>query len=794
MKRLVKLTLFLLFLMVISLNNTVVSFASEYAETVNLSTGKPYTNVRVVSSYFPDTDNKELTDGVFGTKIYLSDPAWTGVAHRETASGMVYDEWPLYTTVIDLEKVCSITEVSANFVRDLDLRIGFPGSVKVYASLDNENWQKLCYTNFINDHIPDGIYSFGWNVPDVEPNHTVDLACGDVINARYVRFDFETRADMTLIDEITVMGYDGVVDFAEDPYNIRKLENGTIMRSGEPTGRVTDLVLLNYTPTKFWSKESYLPYLAYLDADGNVKDTLFDTVCLVANMGPNGRVFDVENDMVTIDDWKWYLDRTFVGENSEYNILNETAKQVSFDLNDPDYRVKLVVMMPYPPAGATNFGTLNGKKLDLSVEEDWKYAVDWYLKEVFNYIKSKDDYIDFCGFYWINEYPNQMERIIYANSQISKLGCKSYWIPYFHSAGYLANETLGFDAITLQPNHFFSDSTGNTLGAGGTKIVETVAKLGAYADFGVEFEFDLRLDTDVNAYNRFLDYLNTAANMGYQGPGYFRNWYEAGGGVYGVCYSKAPEIRMLYDNIYEVIKGNYESREYIEKLNDNLLLNKPYTHNGTKWYTDRSNDAKCVYLTDGEVNGSFYGNNYFGLEQEDAAIEFEFEETSLKEIHIIAFKDLNAGVNLPKNIKISAKQNGEWKVIYDGEYPDSLRAVFTADTKIKTSGLRFEFERKGGFLFLKEIMAYEENNAVKFDADLISPCVLGDVTGDGVINSTDVLQINRKIANLSSLFDLTTDRELRLKAADVTGDTIINGADVLQINRKIANLSSILDK
>ncbi len=769
------------------------------ADAVNLSVGKPYTNTRVVSQFFPDTGNIELTDGIFGTKSYLADSAWTGTSYLETESGMVYDEWPLYTTVIDLQSVCSITEVYGNFVRDMNLGVGFPASVTVYASTDNENWMKLCYTHSIFDHIPDGIYRFGWHIDDVDSNHTVDLVGNSPIKARYIRYDFETRSDMHLIDEITVMGYEGITDDAVTPHSTRKLENDEIMRSGEATGFVNDLVLINYTPNKFWTTETLKPYLTYIDPDGNSLDTLYDTVCFVANESENGRVFDIENNVVTINDWKWYLDRTFSGENSEVYILNETAKQASIDLNNPDYKVNLVVMMPYPPKNATNFGVLNGKSLNLSVEEDWKYAVEWYLNEVINRIENGNyHYIDFKGFYWINEYPNEISRIIYTNELIHSLELKSYWIPYFHSRGYLWQETLGFDAITLQPNHFFSDSYGNTLGAGGTKVVETVAKLGAYANIGVEMEFDLRLDIDKDAYNRFLDYLNTAANMGYQGTGYYRNWYEAGGGIYGLAYSKAPEIRTLYDNVYELMKGCYEPREYISGLNENLLSGKSYTHNATKWYADRSDDTNCIYLTDNEVAGNFYGNAYFGTENQDATVEFDLSASpiSLREIHVVAFKDKSAGVNLPKNLKIHAKSSkaGDWELIYDGAFPDANRAVFTSYADIKAYGLKFEFTRDGGFLFIKEIMAYENKNAVKSDAELISrDWLFGDVNSDGFINNADVIQINRKNANLSSIFDIEEGREHRLKAADVTRDNFINNADVFQINRKTANMSSLLD-
>lgn len=75
----------------------------------------------------------------------------------------------------------------------------------------------------------------------------------------------------------------------------------------------------------------------------------------------------------------------------------------------------------------------------------------------------------------------------------------------------------------------------------------------------------------------------------------------------------------------------------------------------------------------------------------------------------------------------------------------------------------------------------------------------GDVDYDGTVGHLDVLQINRKIANLTSVVNAgdAQDQADRFAAANVTAingtDTILDYMDVLQINRKIANLSSIFD-
>ena len=71
----------------------------------------------------------------------------------------------------------------------------------------------------------------------------------------------------------------------------------------------------------------------------------------------------------------------------------------------------------------------------------------------------------------------------------------------------------------------------------------------------------------------------------------------------------------------------------------------------------------------------------------------------------------------------------------------------------------------------------------------------GDVTKDGNVNNSDVIQINRSINNMNSVFSQAADLAYRLKVANVTAitgsDIVVNNADAMQINRKINNMSSV---
>lgn len=71
----------------------------------------------------------------------------------------------------------------------------------------------------------------------------------------------------------------------------------------------------------------------------------------------------------------------------------------------------------------------------------------------------------------------------------------------------------------------------------------------------------------------------------------------------------------------------------------------------------------------------------------------------------------------------------------------------------------------------------------------------GDVTGDGLVNGTDAMQVNRYAAGKTSVFT-QGDAALiayRLLVGDVTKDTFVNGTDAIQVNRYAAGKTSVFD-
>ncbi|MEG2597027.1 MAG: DUF4855 domain-containing protein, partial [Oscillospiraceae bacterium] len=530
---------------------------------------------------FPD-DGTKLTDGNRG--VYsLDDPAWVGFEQAKTMSGKATDRWALKTIVVDLEEVHSINKIVLSAIS-----CGFAGRkcspwcITMFASMDGENWMPLSRNSSMGVGVT-GLFNYGWRNPDENNGKSQDLTDDKEASykARYVRIDLELK-EWNLIDEIEIYGVKGEAEGAKDLTNLSTLENSKRYQqvSEEKTNGVQDMVLCyngwygidaNNTVRGNWAPEQYRPYLTYVNPDGTVEDTMFDTVCLLGLRSPYGASYTGvwEGNIVkaVAKDWEWYLDKTLKKGGDVYN-LNEAAKKASQELGDPNYKVKLTVMFPGIDQQVTNFGSLEGSRyLDLSEEADREYATDWWLDKVFTSIKENDyQYIELVGMYELNEQLDFRDSVQYTSNKVHSYGdYKYYWIPHYRSCGYLWGADYGIDCTAFQPNHFFTEPEDDMdFGALGTKQVENALKLASYANIGIEFECDDGMFDRPNKYNQGLDYLNAFEKLNADGPGVYRNWYQGLRTLSDCASSNNVVMRRYYDYCYQMMQGTYTQKEYID--------------------------------------------------------------------------------------------------------------------------------------------------------------------------------------------------------------------------------------
>ena len=169
--------------------------------------------------------------------------------------------------------------------------------------------------------------------------------------------------------------------------------DGQFLQTGENTGDVQDMVLC-YTGWYGFDAEGgeavgdltltkLRPLLTYIDENNKAVDTMFDTVLLLALKSQYGRYYaDSSQALANATDWHWFMDKTF-DEGGDMDTLNEAARIASGELNDPNYKVKMVLM--YPTAynkEQPKFGSLDGERnLTFRTEDDYDYALNWWINE-----------------------------------------------------------------------------------------------------------------------------------------------------------------------------------------------------------------------------------------------------------------------------------------------------------------------------------------------------------------------------------------------------------------------------
>lgn len=530
----------------------------------NLVSGMDYEISIDAHKNYPDS-GKELTDGIYGTKSYYN-KAWQG--HNKSAG----EE---RAVIFDLGEPKSIKRISANFLHYPSAGMKYPSRTIVEVSNDKENWGELAeiLTKKSLDYEYPAIQEYYWDgAEDGVPTLPIDV---NMVYAQYVRIRFSIDAPWVFIDEIEIWGTDGKLPGAEilppsedDPAQGLP-EGADYMRCGETTGNINNLVLLYNHVNRVWTKDDILPYLAYVDKKGEIKDSFFDGVLYLGLKTPDGKTFDTTTkNPSSMKDWEWYLDRTFK-ENGDMAELNNAAKEVAEALGEPNRKIKVFLMIPYPSPAQSKFGDIDGSGtvLNFNHEEigatdalqNRKKAVKWYTDEAKEQWNANSySNLELTGFYWLGETisdgtANDPELVTYASNLVHGYNLKHLWIPYFKAAGRSKWQEFGFDMAVIQPNYYFDKY------AKDTRLRDASIFARKY-NMGIEMEFDERIKKDDDEGKTFRTkykrYLDDGVQYGYTGN-VFKAYYQGGTGLLECAKSDVKEIRDIYYNTYKFVRNQY---------------------------------------------------------------------------------------------------------------------------------------------------------------------------------------------------------------------------------------------
>jgi hypothetical protein len=524
-------------------------------EDVDLALHRPYSVTTSViddvfhqmeTNNFPD-DGSKLTDGVVGPASWSHNGPWVGYLRQDR-----------HDVVVDLGQTQTLHKLDAWFLQDTDSGIYFPRGVTFAVSNNGKTWSTVGTAKSATPISQRGLLKQDFAVDNLN------------VTARYVRYTFYDDV-FVFLSEVEAWGVPGIEPGAKPPRPTPPQPTRDLgyPRAGSKAAggkRAEVLIPSGYYPQQpglgVWHADTLLPYVAYVDQSGQVKDRMFDSFLFTPfNSGPSGGSYG--SGTATKSDWQYFVDQLFQSD-QQLGALDQAVAEANRSLSGPPKTAKVVIGIPVPGL-ISNWG--DGLDFDPNhVGQEQSLAnrvaaVRWYV----NYVKQKWQaagykHLQLDGFYWLNESvplqwtPNDGTLIRDASQIVHHSGPYTFdWIPYNEATGFRDWRNMGFDTALMQPNYAFT--TGAT-----TQRLQSTAQLAKHYGLGIEMEmhwYITRTDSLGEwARQNYADYLNAAYTYHYQHS--FLAWYQNTTSLLDCERSTDPAIRQVYDETYQFIHGTYQ--------------------------------------------------------------------------------------------------------------------------------------------------------------------------------------------------------------------------------------------
>lgn len=469
------------------------------------------------------------------------------------------------TVIFDMQHISAVEKINASFTNIESWAVKAPQTIQVCASEDGSEWYEL------------GVMEK--KVPDPERIIKYELKLSKKVKARYIVLKFAVGA-WAGCDEVEVFGTKNASSAKElSKAGLKKitlLASKRIEPSDDLLNGAKDTCLLYHNNPEGYKVEDLIPYLAYVDKDGNMKDTMFDSfLFLYMNSFPSG---GYPYSKGVMSDWLWAANDVFA-EGKNIMALEEAAGQVKQQLGlSDDHKYKVILSLYYPSNSITNFGDVDGDGVseNLSNLSDRIKAIQWYvdlLDDMFNDQNFQN--IELVGYYWFHEAiekddTDSLEMINKTADIVHKKDKDFCWIPYFTSNGYNAWSDYGFDIAVMQPNYVFRLDTPYS------NVVDC-AELTQLYGMGLEMEICSEALSNIMFFKKYMQYVAGGCEFGYMTDSVIM-YYQ---GVYdfrNACNSKTIMGRMVYDATYHFIKGDLKYQPDVIKVeNVKASKNTPVT-------------------------------------------------------------------------------------------------------------------------------------------------------------------------------------------------------------------------
>lgn len=527
-------------------------------EYTNLISGKTQ-QIMTVSD--PKIENYKNNTPV--TSTLMTDGKRSGSIDIHNGSFFKFNQGAGRVVVFDLEHISAVDKFTARFIQCTGWGIHAPDSIKVGVSYDGANWYEAAV---MERPVVSG---------DKVLQYTAQL--NGKVKARYVLFSFPVMT-WAGCDEIEVFGTKSTAGAKEPTAYPKKtlLAGERTPPSANILGGIEDLCLMYIGVDRGYTVEDMMPYVAYLDENGEIKDTMFDSfLFLFMGTFPSGG-YPYSNG--TLSDWDWSLEDVFQ-DGKNLKALEEAAGIVKDELGlGSDYKYKVTLTLYYPLAGLDNVGDIDGDGKSDSFDnvENRIAAIKNYIDKLdarFNAQNFKN--IELVGYYWFHETieskdNDSMELLNNVSDYVHTKGKDFFWIPYFSSNGFNAWSEYGFDYAVMQPNYVFELATPYS-------NVVNCAKLTQLYGMGVEMEICGDSLFDLNFFKKYMQYIAGGVDYGYMTDCIIMYYQE----VYAfrnACNSDTVMGRMIYDTTYHFIKEDLKYKpDALESKTVNAEKDTPYT-------------------------------------------------------------------------------------------------------------------------------------------------------------------------------------------------------------------------
>ncbi len=558
-------------------------------KTAKIITGEPIENSYMLLGN-EGKDVKLLTNGKYSSDTRFSNGSFYSF-YRGGSREIVFE----------LDELSAITGFSASFLVYNSAGIYLPRYCELYVSENGEDYM-LAYSLTDSAKLDNGTQRLDkYKITD-----------GARYKAKFVKFVFDVGVNV-YCDELEVYGEE--VNGTELPFS-KDINSAADPKFDKGFEGLRDLVLIycgydydKENNKKFDSvyvnatEEMLLPYVAYIDKNNNIVDTMFDSVAFMSLQGlcpSGGKLTYQKGSFNTMEDWITFADSVF-SETYNMTALNNVVGQVKEKLNIPDYKFHVVVTLPFAYINPSKpFGDING---DGTVEycknlEDRKAIYEWYTTYILNrFDESEYENLSFGGFYWPHESITYFEKegeveIIKAVSDICKSkNTKFLWIPFYLAAGFETWKDIGFDTAYMQPNYITLDYSKEEMLI---EFSETVKKHNMAVEMEIRWDAgnpsSANFEHDVNKYRAYLRYGAITGYMTEAAHAYYQN--SAPGTFYTAAKSSNPTLRSIYDDTYKFIKGTYGLNFPVIKSEDGI------TETGKRYY------GEIKILDKGNANGN----------------------------------------------------------------------------------------------------------------------------------------------------------------------------------------------